>query len=161
MSSDGKVVKGFVALLIERARAVFEQLGCAHTETVYRNALYLELASLRHLHVQAEFPVNINYRVEYNGASYSYCVGTGYVDLLVHKRDSESDDDVVSIPIELKHQKTTVKNDECAEQLLKYLNTDSLASSPYGVLVFFPTSAEKSVEVFVVWRGGGVSKHSS
>ena len=102
---------------------VYRQLGCGFLEKVYEKSLLTELA-LQGLKVQAQVPVNVNYK--------NVLVGEYFADIVVEN----------SVILELKAQQTLPQASKA--QLLNYLKATGLH---LGMLVnfAFPKASIKRV----------------
>ena len=123
------------ATITEAAQFVFEQLGPGHTESVYQNALKLELELSYDMEVVAELPVNVLFRPSSSCANPvnslwdQRIVGQAYVDLMVRSRTTGE-----STILELKSIQSIGSNE--VAQLAKYVRLLSSVSS--AMIVNFP-----------------------
>ncbi len=100
------------------ANDVYKELGSPYPESVYRNAMEVDLR-LRSIRFESEKVLEVEYKKHY--------VGVGYLDLLV----GEPNEQVI---VELKAARTLAGDAE-RQQLRKYL---TLKGVNFGLLIDFP-----------------------
>ena len=120
---------------------VYEALGAGHEETIYRDAMSVELQDRGYI-VKTEAPVSIHYTTK---KGKKMIVGSGKIDLYVTKSNNYAVIELKTIGRMLKENSEKTKEDRKEYvQLQKYL---AALSEKNGILINFPFPPEKEPEV--------------
>jgi GxxExxY protein len=123
------------------AKYVYETLGAGHEETIYRDAMSVELQDRGYI-VKTEAPVSIHYTTK---KGKKMIVGSGKIDLYVTKSNNYAVIELKTIGRMLKENSEKTKEDRKEYvQLQKYL---AALSEKNGILINFPFPPEKEPEV--------------
>ena len=131
-------VMDIVDTIIKIAVSVYKQLGCGYTEFVYQRAMEIELRTHK-INYENEKRVSVYYK-DANGTLNT--ISENRLDLYVYAENGEQ------VMVELKSMSRTIHPNDI-EQLKRYrkmLEFDNLYPSR-GVLINFPQSANKTVEI--------------
>lgn len=127
--------------IAEAARRVYRTLGPGHEETIYREAMSIELQEMGYM-VKTEMPVEIKYRTT---RGKEIIVGTAKIDLYIEKEGEKSVIELKSVAPLIKERggKTREEMKEYA-QLQKYLRA---LGERKGFIINFPFPPRREPEI--------------
>lgn len=153
--------KNIKLLLYKIVNDVYKTLGAGHSESVYQNALCVDL-KLNHYYYETERIIPIIYK--------NFCVGHGRADIIIHdpithepifimelkaincilkrnKDNKDTNDKNNAIDIDNNNNKSilTMTGDKCVQQLKSYIDGLNIK---YGCVINFPNPPIKEAEIF-------------
>ena len=130
-----------IKVINQVAKYVYKTLGAGHEETIYRDAMSLELQD-RGFTVKTEAPVSIHYTTK---KGKKMIVGSGKIDLYVMKGKDYAVVELKAVGRILKENSKITKEDKKEYlQLKKYLEALNVKT---GLLINFPFPPEKEPEI--------------